>query len=255
MKLIGYCRVSTTMQEEEGISLDAQCEHIKKWCDISKTPHGTDYNLIDIVKEQGSAKSLKRPKLQAIREQCNEGVANGIIVVKLDRLTRSLRDITYLIENDFKKYDLISIGERLDTESAVGRLMLNMIVMVSQWEREAIGERTKTTLRYKKSKAEKTGGQVPYGYQEKIEESNGKSVKVLTINKSEFQMISLILDMWTSQSYSLNKISKVLLEKSYVNRNGNKFHPQQIKRIIEYHNNSQLTLNSSCGGKSWGKKT
>lgn len=55
------------------------------------------------------------------------------------------------------------VGEQIDTRSAAGRLVLNVPASVSQWEREAIGERTATAMQHKASQGEYTGGQAPYG--------------------------------------------------------------------------------------------
>ena len=73
----------------------------------------------------------------------NRGLVERIVVAKLDRLTRSVRDLDELI-NLFAKHAvaLVSIGETLDTSTATGRMMVNLLGMISQWEREAIGERT-----------------------------------------------------------------------------------------------------------------
>jgi DNA invertase Pin-like site-specific DNA recombinase len=58
---------------------------------------------------------------------------------------------------------LISVAESLDTGSAAGRLVINIMTAVSQWEREAIGERTRDALRHKRAKGERIGN-IPYGY-------------------------------------------------------------------------------------------
>jgi DNA invertase Pin-like site-specific DNA recombinase len=72
-----------------------------------------------------------------------------IIIAKLDRLTRSVRDLGELLERFQKRgVALVSVGESLDTGSAAGRLVLNVMASVSQWEREAIGERTRDALRH-----------------------------------------------------------------------------------------------------------
>ncbi len=255
MRLIGYCRVSTDLQEREGVSLDAQVDQIEKWTEISKTPDGQSYELVSMYRESISGKKLNRPMLNEAREMCKNGLADGIIVIKLDRLTRSLRDITDLIEHDFKKYDLISIGERLDTESAVGRLMLNMIVMVSQWEREAIAERTKFALQHKKSKGQKLGGYVPYGYESQEIINDGKSTKILQVNEQELKMVGLIMEWWNSDNYSLNKIAKELFKREYYTRLGTKFQSQQIKRIIDYQNEKHPEQKKDIkGGVQWGSE-
>jgi len=75
-----------------------------------------------------------------------------VIVAKLDRLTRSLKDPCTLLERfEQSGVALISVAESLDTGSAAGRLVLDMITAVSQLEREAIGERTRDALNHKRN--------------------------------------------------------------------------------------------------------
>jgi site-specific DNA recombinase len=88
---------------------------------------------------------------------------DAVVVAKLDRLTRSVKDLADLLER-FNRCGvaLISISESLDTQSAAGRLVLNIMTAVSQWEREAIGERTRDAMRHKKAKGERVGN-IPFG--------------------------------------------------------------------------------------------
>ena len=85
-------------------------------------------------------------------------------MVKLDRLTRSLADLGMLVERYFGqgKAALLSVGEQIDTRSAAERLVLNVLASVSQWEREAIAERTATAMQHKARQGEYTGGQAPF---------------------------------------------------------------------------------------------
>ena len=97
-----------------------------------------------------------------------EGVAAGsigrVIVLKLDRLTRSTRDLDELLRL-FAKADaaLVSVSETLDTTSACGRLMLNVIGSIAQWEREVIAERTASGLATKR-RQRAVYGATPFGY-------------------------------------------------------------------------------------------
>jgi DNA invertase Pin-like site-specific DNA recombinase len=93
------------------------------------------------------------------------GEAEALLVVKLDRLTRSVVDLGTLVERYFApgKAALLSVGEQIDTRSAAGRLVLNVLASVSQWEREAIAERTASAMQHKAKQGEYTGGQAPYG--------------------------------------------------------------------------------------------
>src|SRR5216684_2636542 len=85
---------------------------------------------------------LDRPGLQRALAMLKAGEGEALLGVKLDRLTRSVVDLGTLVERYFVpgKAALLSVGEQIDTRSAAGRLVLNVLASVSQWEREAIGE-------------------------------------------------------------------------------------------------------------------
>jgi hypothetical protein len=88
MRVVGYVRVSTEQQAQEGVSLDAQRARIKAYC-VSQA-----ISLVDVIVDDGySAKSLERPGLRAALRMLADGKADGIVVVKLDRLTRSVKDL------------------------------------------------------------------------------------------------------------------------------------------------------------------
>lgn len=152
MKVIASFRVSTEEQASHGVSLAAQEAKVRAYCDL----YGHD--LVEVVVDAGqSAKSLNRPGLQRALVALKVGEAEGLLVLKLDRLTRSVRDLGELLEAYFQKAALISIQEQCDTSSAAGRLVLNVMTSVAQWERETISERTNAALQYKKSQGVKLG--------------------------------------------------------------------------------------------------
>ncbi len=98
-------------------------------------------------------------------EMLDADEATGVIVFKLDRLTRELGDWSYLIGHYFgDRLDksLMSVSESIDTRTAAGRMVLNIMMTVAQWERETIVERTVVALRHKQSRGERTGS-VPVG--------------------------------------------------------------------------------------------
>jgi site-specific DNA recombinase len=87
-----------------------------------------------------------------------------VIVAKLDRLARSVKDLCELLERfERRGVALISVAESLDTGSAAGRLVINIMTAVSQWEREAIGERTRDALGHKRRQRERVGN-IAFGY-------------------------------------------------------------------------------------------
>src|SRR3569623_1635153 len=159
MRAIGYVRVSTDRQAEQGVSLEAQEAKIRAMA----TVQGAE--LLDVIVDGGeSAKSLNRPGLKRLLEMMNKGEIEAIIIAKLDRLTRSVKDLCGLLELlEKRKVALISVAESLDTSSAAGRLVITIMGAVSQWEREAIGERTRDALRHKRAQGYRAGN-LPFGY-------------------------------------------------------------------------------------------
>jgi len=158
MKTIGYVRVSTDKQADHGVSLDAQADKIRAMAVVH------DAELVDIIVDGGeSAKSLQRPGMEQLLSLVEGKKVQAVIVAKLDRLTRSVKDLCTLLECfERRGVALISVAESLDTGSAAGRLVLNIMTAVSQWEREAIGERTKDALSHKRSRGERVGN-IPFG--------------------------------------------------------------------------------------------
>lgn len=160
MRAIGYVRVSTDKQADLGVSLEAQHEKVRAMATVHSA------KLIDVVVDAGeSAKNLERPGMEKVLGMVRGGTVDLVIIAKLDRLTRSVKDLAVILELfQRRNVSLVSVAEALDTGSAAGRLLLNIMVSVSQWEREAIGERTRDAMRHKKAKMEFIGN-APYGYQ------------------------------------------------------------------------------------------
>jgi DNA invertase Pin-like site-specific DNA recombinase len=156
MIAIGYVRVSTDRQAEQGVSLEAQEAKIRAMA----TVQGAD--LIDVVVDPGeSAKSMNRPGIQRILSMIEGGEVQAVIIAKLDRLTRSVKDLCGLLELfENRGVAMISVAESLDTSSAAGGLVITIMGAVSQWEREAIGERTRVAVGYK-ARNMKAIGQYP----------------------------------------------------------------------------------------------
>jgi site-specific DNA recombinase len=158
MKVIGYARVSTDKQAETGVSLDAQVVKIRAMAVLQGA------ELLDIIVEGESAKNLNRPGMARLLALVDRREVDAVIVAKLDRLTRSVKDLCALLECfERRGIALVSVAESLDTGSAAGRLVINIMTAVSQWEREAIGERTRDAMGHKRSQGERVGN-IAFGY-------------------------------------------------------------------------------------------
>ena len=160
-RAVAYIRVSTDKQASTGLSLDAQRAKVIAYARLY------DLHLVDVIVDAGvSAKTLERPGLIRALDMLEHGQAHALVVVKLDRLTRSVRDLGHLLDRYFTagRWALMSVSENIDTRSAAGRLVLNVLASVAQWEREATGERTRAALALKRQRGEYTGGRPPYGW-------------------------------------------------------------------------------------------
>lgn len=154
MRVVAYTRVSTDTQE---ISAEAQAKKIAAYSALY------ELDIVAAYHDTASGRSMDRPGLQAALHAVSVGIADGIVVAKLDRLTRSVQDLGALLAGPFAKAQLFSVGEQIDTRTAAGRLVLNILASVAQWERETISERTKDALAHKIANGERVG-RVQYGF-------------------------------------------------------------------------------------------
>lgn len=159
MQAIGYCRVSTASQQEEGVSLSHQQERIRAWV----TANG--HELAGMFVETGSGSSAdNRPKLQkAMQAVCK---AKGVLVVySLSRFSRSVKDTLSLTEQlDKASAHLASLSESIDTSSAVGRMVFKMLSTLNEFERDVLAERTRNALGHMRRQNKRISGPIPYGY-------------------------------------------------------------------------------------------
>ena len=159
--VLGYIRVSTEEQAEQGISPEAQETQIRAYCEA----HGLI--LADLIFDNGiSAKTIrKRPGLVQALKTLRAGDVDGIAVTKLDRLSRSTRDVLDLVARAEREgWQVHSIGEHLDTSSPSGRFVLTILAGLAQMEREQTAERTKAALAELRRQGRRTSGRPPFGF-------------------------------------------------------------------------------------------
>jgi len=147
-------------------------------------------------------------------------------VVKLDRLTRSVRDLGALLEDYFgdpKGPALLSVSEQVDTRTAAGRMVLNILVSVAQWERETIGERTSAAHRHKLAKAEYIGGEAPFGYTH----ASGR-----LLPRAHEQAVIVEARALRATGLSLRATAAALDKRGMRSRAGRPFLPAQVARML-----------------------
>lgn len=220
--MLGYLRVSTEKQVDEGMSLAVQKEKIAAFVQV----YADELELAGFEEDAGeSGKSLDRPGLTRALDRLASGEVQALIVMKLDRLTRSVRDLGTLIERHFREgRDFLSVSEKIDTQSAAGRLILNVLVSVAQWEREAISERTAASMQHKIKNNEYTGGQAPYGWRRKGTKDNWYIVP----NEGEQKILAEVKRL-RNEGKTLREIAAAI----GVARCGKPLAPMQIARMIE----------------------
>lgn len=226
MKVIGYVRVSTDEQVSNGVSLDAQAAKIQAYC-MAK-----DLELVDVVRDEGiSAKNLKRPGLQSILEKIHKRNGNrdfdAIIVVKLDRLTRSVGDLAHLNRLfETNKFTLVSIQESVDTSCATGRLFHNIVAALSEWERGIISERTRDALRHKRNQGERAG-EIPFGYTLR---DDGKTLEPV---QEEMETLNRIKTLRES-SFSYARIAEHLNDHRITTKKGSSWYPESVRSVLQH---------------------
>lgn len=223
-RVAGYVRVSTEEQARGGSSMDAQELKIRAYCALY------ELELIDIIRDPGeSGKNLERPGVQALLEELRRKRVDGIVIAKLDRLTRSIRDWADLIEEFFSEKAgrrLFSVNDSIDTRSASGRLVLNVLMTVAQWEREIIGERTHETLQSKIARGERCG-KVRFGF------DLAADGKQLVPNQAQQAVIAMMRE-WRAQGKTYRDLVRMLSEMGLETKEGNRIWlPSTIKRILE----------------------
>lgn len=218
-KAIGYVRVSTVMQANEGVSLDAQKAKIKAYCEFN------DLELVEIIVDAGkSAKNTDREGLQTCLEKLANGEATELVVFKLDRLSRKVLDVLNLINAiEASGGSLHSISEKLDTSSALGKFFVNMTAALAQLESNQISERVTTCMSYAKEQGQHLG-QPSYGF--KMVEK--KLVKI----DSEYQVIELVNDL-RANGATLEEIANELNAQNITTKRGCQWHKNQVSRLIK----------------------
>jgi DNA invertase Pin-like site-specific DNA recombinase len=150
--VIGYARVSTEEQGLNGSGLEVQRTAIRDECDRR------GWELLRIDEDVLSGKNLNRPGLQAALSACRSGEARGIVVSKLDRLSRSLIDFARLLEEAKRHgFNVVALDLAIDLSTPHGEFLAGVMASAAQWERRIIGERTRAALAVKRAQGVRIG--------------------------------------------------------------------------------------------------
>jgi site-specific DNA recombinase len=216
-KAIGYIRVSTRGQAEEGVSIAAQRAKIEAWCIAN------DMELAAVFEDAGiSGGSMAgRDGLHAAMKATTKGMA--LVTYSISRLARSTKDMLAIAETlDRKGADLVSLTEKFDTTTAAGRMVFKVLAVLADFERDQIRERTKMALAHKKANGE-VYAPVPFGY-EAIE---GRLVTV----KREAKIVGEILAMREAGA-SFASIADTLNERGIEGKRGGRWFASTVRYMV-----------------------
>ncbi len=160
-RFIAYVRVSTGEQAASGLSLAAQRRRLTAYV----AAHGL--TLADVAEDAGisARRTNNRPALQRALSALSRGEADGLVAVKLDRLSRTTRDVLDLVARAEREgWALHSIEERLDTASPQGRFVTTSLGAMAQLKREQAAERTRVAMAELRRQGRRVSGKPPWGY-------------------------------------------------------------------------------------------
>lgn len=199
-----YIRVSTDEQAEQGFSIDAQKERLEAYC---KSQGWSDFRFY--IDDGYTGTNVDRPALERMIRHIQEGKIHTAVVYRLDRLSRKQKDVLYLLEDVFEKYDthFKSSTEPFDTSTPLGKAMLGILAVFAQLEHATIVERTTEGRRKRIREGMWFGGRIPFGY------DWIKETQQLMINHEQAAIVREIFQMYLRGASRMH-IAEVMNEKT-----------------------------------------
>ena len=225
MKVIGYIRVSTDRQADEGFGLDIQREVISQW---AKT---NNHKLIDVLADEGISGTLgveHRPALSEALVRVAEGRATGVVVARLDRLARTLAvqeaTLAHVWKHDGKVLT-VDLGEILqdDPEDPMRTAIRQFMGVFAQLERSMIAARLRAGRRIKNEQGGYAYGAPPFGYR--------SDAGVLVPDDRE-QLVVRRIQQLVGEGLSVRGIYEVLNREHFHPKRSETWHPGSLARII-----------------------
>ncbi len=218
---IGYIRVSTEGQAQEGVSLKAQQDKIKAWATLN------GYTLLSVHTDAGISgrRQDNRPALQeALSLVCKR--KSALVAYSLSRLSRSLSDCCNIAGRlNRAGADLVSLSERIDTTSAMGKLQFHMMAAFGQFTREVIGENTRMAMAHLRKQGRRISIQIPYGH------ALNKDKKTLSPVPSEQKTIRRIQQQ-RCRGASLREIASNLTRRGIAPKTGTMWYHSTVRGIL-----------------------
>lgn len=212
-----YTRVSTEDQAREGFSLAAQLKRLRAYCASQNWTIAAEY-----VDDGHSGRDLRRPAYQRVLQERDSW--DALLVLKMDRIHRNSRNFMGMMD-DLRKWgkDFVSATESLDTSTATGRFVADMLQRIAQLESEQTGERVFMGMKEKAQEGGFNGMSPPFGY----EVRRGK----LVVNRREAATVRHICG-WRRRGRTLAWIAAQLNTQGVPTKKGKAWTKRQIFRIV-----------------------
>lgn len=217
-----YARQS--IDKKDSISIESQIDCCKK--EITD-----NYKVYSDKGYSGS--NTNRPAFEHMIKDIENGTINTVIVYRIDRISRSILDFSSTMKI-FEKFNIsfISVTEKFDTQSPMGKAMLYIIMVFAQLERETIQMRLKDNVRARGKKGFFMGGQPPYGFDKKPIVIDGVKTSVLEPNEQSKFVISMY-DLYSEESTSLADVKRHLMYNNATSAKGTNWATTTIAKIIK----------------------
>lgn len=215
---IGYVRVSTQKQVDDGVSIDAQISKIQAWASLN------DYQLINIFVDEGiSGKgTANRPQLNEALELLEKG--NAFVFYSLSRVSRNVIDTINIGDQIRKKgADMVSLSEKIDTTGASGRMIFNLLAVLNQFERDQIAERTKLAIGHLRDNG-KVFSHTPFGYDRNDHDLIPNTLEQATI---------ATMKQLTRSGYGARKIATHLNKQGIKSKHGGKWYAKTVDQVLK----------------------
>lgn len=223
-RIVAYLRVSTAEQAEEGYSIDAQENVIRQKCEQEGNV------LVAVYADKGiSGKSMtNRLQLQQMLKDAKEGKFDEVWVWKTNRLARNQYDLLTIVK-ELERYNVAfkSCSEAFETTTSAGRLMMNLLASIGEFERETIVDNVKMGMK-QRARTGKWNGGIVLGYKSVIVNENNTRLEVVSVEAST---VRKIFELYSSGK-GLKAITNQLNHEGYKTKKGNMFGTGGVKDIL-----------------------
>ena len=218
-----YLRRSTD-DEHQPYSIEAQDDRLHSYVDSQP-----GWRIALRFADDASGANTDRKDLQRALTAARAGLIDVLLVYRVDRLSRNLRDTVTLLE-ELEEAGVVfrSATEPFDTSTPMGRMLLQMLAMFAQFERETIIDRVIAGMERKAAKGLWKGGARPYGYQV------NKEAQKLVIDKNESTIVRLIFDLYTHDRLGTRAIANILNERGHRTTTGGLWAGHQVIRVLDH---------------------